>query len=593
MRKTGTESPSGLALDLGHVNAWMQASRASTRAAEILPPAIALGATFYNLFVAARPAPLGTAELALNVVVICALALTMTLIAITGFSRQIVTWSATLAISVVFIFGSVFINCVEGGDPLRVMLWLPWLMLVYVQNAGVFRPLVALAISGTIFLASLSVPIVYLGWGDLRFGALHIDVVVIISLLQMSLIGMLFNVARRREAHLLSRVRAEQALATEQERARVAAELANARLERARSDRSLTASALAVSVAHEIRQPLASIIASSQASRNWLLRERPDISEALSCSDRILQDALRASDIVVSMRDLLRRRPTERQLIDASSIVANLEPTLRAVADAHEAQLIVETVTPLPLVSIDAGQIGQVIVNLVENAMEASAVNPPGSRPVRLAIQPAGDGIEILVEDAGHGFSSGPAERLFDAFYSEKPGGMGLGLAICQTIIDAHGGQIRAQSLSRGPGSASSSHPGDPPRRSGLGRLLHSAAQPLGHTHEVGNRERPHLPHNAPPMHLHGHLAEIERCGDLLVHLAGDDHFHDLALAGRKPRIGRPQRRQPVILGAPQAISIQRQRDGVQQVLFPKRLGEELDGARFHGRHRDGHIGMG
>ena len=98
MRKTGTESPSGLALDLGHVNAWMQASRASTRAAEILPPAIALGATFYNLFVAARPAPLGTAELALNVVVICALALTMTLIAITGFSRQIVTWSATLAI---------------------------------------------------------------------------------------------------------------------------------------------------------------------------------------------------------------------------------------------------------------------------------------------------------------------------------------------------------------------------------------------------------------------------------------------------------------------------------------------------------------
>lgn len=448
MTKVGVEGLSRLTLDLHKIDEWRRAPAGNTRRTRALVSVMLIAATLYNLFVSARPDAPSSTEIWLNVALIAALMTATATIALVGVTRHFVTWSVSQAITLLFILGCTLNNFWEGGATIRVLLWLPWLIVIYVQNAGVFRPHIALALSSGIFIASLAALSPYAIYRELHFGMPEFDVLVISALLQVTLIAMLYNVATRREMHLASRACAEAELAAAEDRARIEGELAAARLELAYINRSLTISALAASIAHEIKQPLSAIITSGNASMNWLARAEPVVHEAQRLNERIIKDASRASEIVISMRDLLQRGKAVQALVEPRALIEDIRPIMQSEAQAQGVQLTVDTASGLPLIAADRVQIQQVIINLVLNAIEASHAQPPGERPVGITVRAdAAGAVEFTVEDRGEGLTAESAERLFEAFYTTKPSGMGLGLAICQTIVQAHGGQITASPL--------------------------------------------------------------------------------------------------------------------------------------------------
>ncbi|BCW91069.1 Adaptive-response sensory-kinase SasA [Alphaproteobacteria bacterium SO-S41] len=448
MTNVEVEGLSRLTLDLHKIDEWRRAPAGTTRFSRGFVTVMLIAATLYNLFVSARPDAPSSMEIWLNLALIAALLTATATIAVVGVKRHFITWLIAQTITLLFILGCTLNNFWEGGATIRVLLWLPWLIVMYVQNAGVFRPHIALVISSVIFCLSLVALAPYAIYRDLHFGMPEFDVLIAAALLQMTLIAMLYNVATRREMHLASRARAEAELAASEDRARIESELAAARLELAYINRSLTISALAASIAHEIKQPLSAIITSGNASINWLARAEPVVHEAQILNERIIKDASRASEIVISMRDLLQRGKTVRTAVEPRGLVEDIRTIMQSEALAQGAQLTVDYAPDLPAVAADRVQIQQVVINLVLNAIEASHGQPQGARPIRIAVQGEGaDAVEFAVEDRGEGLSTESAARLFEAFYTTKPSGMGLGLAICQTIVQAHGGRIAATRL--------------------------------------------------------------------------------------------------------------------------------------------------
>lgn len=450
LERTGTTIPSISEFDTRKLDEWRRARTDDTRLTEIIVGITLIVATLYTLFVSVRSSDPGAAEIWMNVALVVTLGVTFVLVILTGLAQQFRAWAIAQIVALIFILGSTALNFWSGGDPVRALLWIPWLSMIYVQNAGMFLPRVALAISGGVFLISILALAPYVISGSAAPGTMAFDVLLIVGLMHFALIGMLFNVASRREMHFASRARAEIALAEAESRAQMEAKLAAARLELASVDRSLTVSALAAFIAHEIKQPLTAIISSGKASLNWLRRETPAIWEAEDCSERILQDANRASQIVISMRDLLRRERRDRERLDIASTLRDIESILREEVEAQSVTLTVEKGETLPTVDADPVQLRQVIINLALNAMEASIINPRGERPVTIRAIGTESCVTIEVEDRGEGFKDGGDARIFEAFYTTKPGGMGLGLVICRTIIEQHGGTIKAEALPRG-----------------------------------------------------------------------------------------------------------------------------------------------
>lgn len=442
---------SGLTLDLHKIEEWRGAPETKTRFTALAAGGTLIAATLYNLLVAVRPNAPSSAEIWFNVAAIAALGASTIGIALFGLQRHLFSWAITVAIMLAFILGCIVNNFLEGGATTRVLLWLPWLIVLYVQNAGVLRPPVALAASSAVFLLSLAALAPYVVYRDLHVGVPDFDVLVIASLLQLTMIVMLYNIAIRREAHLAALARAEAERDAAKERARIEAELAAARLELAYINRSLTISALAASIAHEIKQPLSAIITSGTASINWLARAEPAVHEAQLLNERIIKDASRASEIVISMRDLLKRGDQVRAPLDARSLIDDIFSIMRSEAAAHGSDLTVSYGPDLPLVAADRVQLQQVIINLVLNALEASLTRPAGERPIHIAVR-RGDGgaLIISVEDRGEGIGAAAAARIFDPFFTTKPAGMGLGLSICRTIVQAHNGEIAAVPLEKG-----------------------------------------------------------------------------------------------------------------------------------------------
>ena len=403
-----------------------------------------IAATLYNLFVSIRQIEPSLTELALNVALVLAVALA------TALPRRRVPWAIAQVTALVFIFASTLINFFIGGDPARVLLWMPWLAVVYLQNGGWFMPRIALALSGGIFLASLAAIAPYVLTGALEPGTPAFDALAIMALFHLTLIAMLYNMASRIAFELVARIRAEAALEAAEQRSRVEAELAAARLKLARGDRSLSVSALAESIAHEIRQPLTAISAAAQAALNWIQRDPPQLDEVAACGRRILADAQRAGEIVVSTRDLIRREIGVRAPVDIGGLIAEVATILRNETAAHGIMLATQSAAGLPRVPADAGQLRQLVVNLALNAIEASRANARGSRPVWITADGTEHFIVILVEDRGAGFANGGERRAFEPFFTTKTDGMGLGLSICRRIAEAHGGAIEIEALQRG-----------------------------------------------------------------------------------------------------------------------------------------------
>jgi PAS domain S-box-containing protein len=220
--------------------------------------------------------------------------------------------------------------------------------------------------------------------------------------------------------------------------------LRNAQAELARVTRVLTVGELTASIAHEVNQPLTGVITNGQACLRWLARDEPNLEEARAAVHRIIRDGNRASQVVTRIRALLQKGATQKGWLNLNHVLDDI--LALAQGELRRAGVSVQTAFAehLPAVWADRVQLQQVVLNLIVNAIEA--MTSVMDRPRRLHLRTAVEGHRILVtvRDTGVGMQPDVLDHLFETFYTTKPQGIGMGLAISQSIIHAHGGQLWA-----------------------------------------------------------------------------------------------------------------------------------------------------
>ena len=209
--------------------------------------------------------------------------------------------------------------------------------------------------------------------------------------------------------------------------------------------RVMTLGELTASIAHEVKQPLAAIVADAEACRNWLAGPdpRPDlVREAL---DAIVTDCHRAAEVVQRIRQLATKSAPRKASLDLTDVVREVLPLVRSELSRHDVSLALQLAPELPPVLADRVQLQQVVLNLVVNAIEAMA--PVTGRPRELVVrsEPHDQAhVRLIVQDTGVGVAADQLDQLFSAFFTTKPGGMGMGLSISRSIVEAHGGRLWA-----------------------------------------------------------------------------------------------------------------------------------------------------
>jgi signal transduction histidine kinase len=217
---------------------------------------------------------------------------------------------------------------------------------------------------------------------------------------------------------------------------------ANMMLQRERNNRLMNIEAMTAAIAHEVRQPLTALVANAGAARIFLRRVTPDPAEADSLVGMVIDDARSVSDIFDNIRDLCRQTNFQQQRVDLNDVVRRALVT--SVKDLKGLIVDARLAPTLPPVMGHPGQLQEVVINLVHNAVEAMSTVDNGLRMLRVRTEHADGTVTLLVEDSGPGFDPFSIHEAFDAFVTSKPGGMGLGLAICRMIVDRHGGRISA-----------------------------------------------------------------------------------------------------------------------------------------------------
>jgi C4-dicarboxylate-specific signal transduction histidine kinase len=208
------------------------------------------------------------------------------------------------------------------------------------------------------------------------------------------------------------------------------------------ADRVARTGTLTASLAHELNQPLAAILSNAQAALRFLAREKPDLGEIRDILTDIVRDDKRAGAVISGLRTMLRRQAPERVMVE-------LAGTLREVLDLLHSELLthrVEVATDFEAGSIvlaDRAQLQQVVLNLITNAIQAMQGQPAEERRLTLSASRTGEGeVRIAVRDSGVGIPEDKLATVFDPFWTTKDQGMGLGLAVCRTIVESHGGAI-------------------------------------------------------------------------------------------------------------------------------------------------------
>jgi signal transduction histidine kinase len=199
------------------------------------------------------------------------------------------------------------------------------------------------------------------------------------------------------------------------------------------------------SIAHEVNQPLFAIVSNARAAGTLLSRGEPDLAEIGAALEDIVQDANRASAIMARIRIFLQRKPTEHLPVDLNAVVETVRTFLGPELARRRVELVAELAGGLPQVLADAVQLQQVLVNLLMNGIDAMEGLEPRQRLLRVRTSLEADErrVRLEVTDAGPGFDPAVRARLFEPFFSTKPSGLGMGLAICRSIVEDHGGYIR------------------------------------------------------------------------------------------------------------------------------------------------------
>jgi signal transduction histidine kinase len=225
---------------------------------------------------------------------------------------------------------------------------------------------------------------------------------------------------------------------------RLAAEmgLRTARAELARTSQLTVMGTLAASIAHEVNQPLTAIVASVDASLRWLNRATPNLGEVQDGLAHIRKNGLRAAEIIRALRALAKQAPLVMTSLAPDEVLREVLDMVRMEIAGHGVRVLPSLGAGGTLVAADRVQLQQVMLNLITNAIDAMAGSPPDARELVIASARDGPEVVIRVEDAGHGIPEAMRLRLFDPFMTTKQSGMGMGLAICKSIVEAHGGEL-------------------------------------------------------------------------------------------------------------------------------------------------------
>jgi signal transduction histidine kinase len=210
---------------------------------------------------------------------------------------------------------------------------------------------------------------------------------------------------------------------------------------------------LAASIIHEVNQPLTAMITNADVGLRWLDRQPPNVDEARQALDCIINDGKRASDFIGQIRALIKKEPPRKDDVEINKAILEVIALTRGELMKNGVSVQTQLAEGLPLIQGDRVQLQQVILNLILNAVQAMRGVAERLRELLISTeQEASGAVLVKVRDSGPGFSPESFDRLFDAFYTTKPEGMGMGLSICRSIVDAHGGRIWA-SLTAGVGA--------------------------------------------------------------------------------------------------------------------------------------------
>jgi C4-dicarboxylate-specific signal transduction histidine kinase len=217
--------------------------------------------------------------------------------------------------------------------------------------------------------------------------------------------------------------------------------------ELAHVSRVMTVGELTASIAHEVNQPLAAIVTNGNATLRWLGGATPNMFEARQAVERIIKDSYRASAVISRIRTLVKKTPPRSDLVDLNEVIVEVFTLAQNEARRNHVFLKQQLKQDLPQVRGDRVQLQQVILNLIINGLEAIAKGKNGTRELSVRTdQNEADNVRVAVSDSGEGLDSANLERVFDAFFTTKADGMGMGLAISRTIIESHGGRLWATS---------------------------------------------------------------------------------------------------------------------------------------------------
>ncbi len=237
-------------------------------------------------------------------------------------------------------------------------------------------------------------------------------------------------------------------VAIEHERAE--AQLQNTRAELAHVGRVTTMGELAASIAHEVNQPLGAIVGNADICLHWLQEKDLDVAQLREALKDIASDGQRASEVISRIRGLVKKQATEKLLVDLSDIARDVIAMISHEAQSKQVALHSDLNDSLPPILGDRVQLQQVLINLLMNGIEAMSEVDPGRRELMITTEPVPDGLLVAVSDCGAGIDAEQAEQIFKPFHTTKSNGLGMGLAIGRSIIEAHGGKLWAEPNPRG-----------------------------------------------------------------------------------------------------------------------------------------------
>ena len=215
--------------------------------------------------------------------------------------------------------------------------------------------------------------------------------------------------------------------------------------ELAHANRITTMGQLTASIVHEVKQPITATATNAEAALRWLDRQPPNLEEARQMLADIVKDSHRAGDVIDRMRDLIKKAPPRKDRVEINGAIREVIELTYSEAVKNGVSVQTQFAESLPLIQGDRVQLQQVMLNLIINAIQAMSGLAAGIRELRITTENTeSEGVRLAVRDSGPGLSSENFQRLFEPFYTTKPEGMGIGLSICRSIIEAHGGRLWA-----------------------------------------------------------------------------------------------------------------------------------------------------